>query len=130
MRQRLTWLACAVIGASTATAPAVTSETDWPLQGGGFAQQQFSPLEQITDRNIGGLGLAWFTDIDPDMRYMAELSHQNWNATVLGGAYRAAGMLNFGVDQVYPEIARLNSKGDADIHAYVIEQSWKADLKK
>ncbi len=66
----------------------------------------------------------------PDLRYMPELSHQNWNATVLGGTHRAAGMLNFGVDQVYPEIARLSSKDAADIHAYVIEQSWKAYLKK
>ena len=29
-----------------------------------YSEQRFSPLKQIDDKNIGGLGLAWFYDLD------------------------------------------------------------------
>src|SRR5690348_10970638 len=32
----------------------------WLSQGRDHSEQRFSPLEQITDRNVGRLGLAWF----------------------------------------------------------------------
>ncbi len=41
--------------------------TNWMVDGGDFGDQHFSALKQITDKNIGKLGLAWWLDIDsPD----------------------------------------------------------------
>ena len=37
---------------------------EWLTYGGGHMEQRFSPLDQITDGNIGELGLAWYSDID------------------------------------------------------------------
>ncbi len=45
---------------------------DWPVKGGSFAQQQFSPLRQITDKNVAKLGLAWVTELDNPMGLVAE----------------------------------------------------------
>src|SRR5882762_10803848 len=45
---------------------------DWLVKGGGFKQQQFSPLKQITDKNVGALGLAWATEIDSPMGLASE----------------------------------------------------------
>ncbi|HXY10495.1 MAG TPA: PQQ-binding-like beta-propeller repeat protein [Terriglobales bacterium] len=54
----------------------VMSETgdgsDWLLNGRTFDEQHFSPLRQITDQNIGGLGLAWYLDIDSAVGVVAE----------------------------------------------------------
>jgi len=45
---------------------------NWLLNGRTFDEQHFSPLKQITDKNIGGLGLAWYLDIDSTMGMVAE----------------------------------------------------------
>ncbi len=45
---------------------------NWPLNGRTFDAQHFSPLKQITDQNVGNLGLAWFLDIDSGMGIVAE----------------------------------------------------------
>jgi quinohemoprotein ethanol dehydrogenase len=45
---------------------------NWLLNGRTFDSQHFSPLKQITDKNIGGLGLAWYLDIDSAMGVVAE----------------------------------------------------------
>lgn len=37
--------------------------TNWLVGGRTFDEQHFSPLKQLTDKNIGGLGLAWALDI-------------------------------------------------------------------
>lgn len=37
---------------------------DWVTYGGTFDEQRFSPLNQITDQTIGGLGLAWSHEFD------------------------------------------------------------------
>jgi quinohemoprotein ethanol dehydrogenase len=54
----------------------VMSETadggDWLLNGRTFDEQHFSPLKQITDQNVGGLGLAWYLDVDSAMGVVAE----------------------------------------------------------
>ena len=54
----------------------VLSETadgsDWLLNGRTFDEQHFSPLKQITDQNVGGLGLAWYMDIDSGMGVVSE----------------------------------------------------------
>jgi len=38
--------------------------SDWTSYGGDDSEQHYSPLDQITDANIGKLGLAWYYDID------------------------------------------------------------------
>ncbi|MDX2167132.1 MAG: PQQ-dependent dehydrogenase, methanol/ethanol family, partial [Deltaproteobacteria bacterium] len=35
---------------------------NWLTHGGTYAEQRYSPLEQITADNVGQLGLAWFYD--------------------------------------------------------------------
>ncbi len=40
---------------------------DWPVTGGDFGSNHYSPLKQISDRNIEKLGLAWSLDIDSPM---------------------------------------------------------------
>ena len=40
---------------------------NWLVGGRTFDEQHFSPLKQITDQNIGNLGLAWATDIESAM---------------------------------------------------------------
>lgn len=37
---------------------------EWLSYGGGMDEQRFSPLDQITQANVGELGLAWFADLD------------------------------------------------------------------
>ena len=60
--------------APTKSALATTGVTDamlaagvgdeWLSYGGGYDEQRFSPLTQISDQNVGELGLAWFADLD------------------------------------------------------------------
>ena len=37
---------------------------NWMTHGRTYSEQRFSPLSQITDKNAGQLGLAWFYDLD------------------------------------------------------------------
>jgi len=46
--------------------------SNWLLNGRNFEAQHFSPLRQITDQNIAGLGLAWYLDIDSAMGIVSE----------------------------------------------------------
>ena len=56
------------------SAPPTTGVTDeliakgpgaeWLTYGGDRAEQRFSPLDQINDKNVGQLGMAWFADLD------------------------------------------------------------------
>jgi quinohemoprotein ethanol dehydrogenase len=63
----------------------------------------------------------------PDLRYLPAQSHRLWNATVLGGSHQKNGMPGFGNPPGYPILARKMTAQESDaIHAYVIEQSWKA----
>lgn len=41
--------------------------SDWPSAGYSYAEQRFSPLDQINAGNVGKLGIAWFADL-PDPR--------------------------------------------------------------
>jgi quinohemoprotein ethanol dehydrogenase len=45
---------------------------NWLVKGGSFNQQQFSTLKQINDKNVNGLGLAWWTEIDSPMGLASE----------------------------------------------------------
>lgn len=48
------------------------SGDDWLVKGGGFYQNQFSPLKAINERNVARLGLAWAVDLDNPMGLTAE----------------------------------------------------------
>jgi hypothetical protein len=61
--------------AGDVTEARVTAETpgdNWLVKGGSFAQQQFSPLKEINDKNVVHLGLAWITEMDDPMGLAAE----------------------------------------------------------
>lgn len=45
---------------------------NWLLNGRTFDEGHFSPLKQITDQKVSGLGLAWFLDIDSAMGVVSE----------------------------------------------------------
>src|SRR3984957_12104556 len=46
--------------------------SNWLVGGRTFDEQHFSPLKQVTDKNIGNLGLAWATDIESAMGLATE----------------------------------------------------------
>src|SRR5438105_3206883 len=48
------------------------SGENWLLNGRTFDAKHFSPLQQITDKNISSLGLAWYLDIDSAMGVVSE----------------------------------------------------------
>jgi quinohemoprotein ethanol dehydrogenase len=62
--------------AGDVTEARIASETaaanNWLLNGRTFDSKHFSPLQQITDKNIGGLGLAWSLDIESGMGVVSE----------------------------------------------------------
>lgn len=63
----------------------------------------------------------------PDLRYLPAESHRQWYATVLAGSHQRYGMPGFGNPPGFPIVTRKMSVEEADaIHAYVIDQSWKA----
>jgi quinohemoprotein ethanol dehydrogenase len=45
---------------------------NWLLNGRTFDEGHFSPLKQISDQNVGGLGVAWFLDIEGAMGVVSE----------------------------------------------------------
>ncbi len=49
-----------------------TQGENWPVKGGSFSQQQFSPLKDISDKNIARLGVAWIAEMDDPMGLAAE----------------------------------------------------------
>src|SRR2546421_10599311 len=46
--------------------------TNWLMNGRNFEAQHFSPLREINDGNVTGLGLAWYLDIDSAMGIVSE----------------------------------------------------------
>ena len=46
--------------------------TNWLMNGRNFEAQHFSPLREINDGNVAGLGLAWYLDIDSAMGIVSE----------------------------------------------------------
>lgn len=73
---------CKAPAAETATKPGDVTEsrvasessagTNWLLNGRTFDEAHFSPLKQITDKNVSSLGLAWYLDIEGAMGVVAE----------------------------------------------------------
>src|SRR5579859_6452709 len=45
---------------------------NWLLNGRTFDEAHFSPLTQISDKNVSTLGLAWYLDIEGAMGVVAE----------------------------------------------------------
>ncbi len=39
---------------------------NWMAHGRTYSEERFSPLDQISDKNVGTLGLAWFAKLDVD----------------------------------------------------------------
>src|SRR6266481_5135846 len=62
--------------AGDVTAARVASESpagaNWLLNGRTFDEGHFSPLQLINDKNVNGLGLAWYLDMDGAMGVIAE----------------------------------------------------------
>jgi len=56
----------------TRIAAGAASGNDWLLNGRTADAQHFSPLTQVTDKNVSGLGLAWYLDIPGQMGVVAE----------------------------------------------------------
>ena len=51
---------------AAASPASITSKTDWPGVSRTPDEQRFSPLDQVNDKTVAGLGLAWWADIDTD----------------------------------------------------------------
>lgn len=62
----------------------------------------------------------------PDLRYAPPEVHDRWDGIVFAGTHKAEGMMPFGVDQHFPDLTALTVDQSHAIHAYVIQQSWKA----
>jgi len=76
---------------------------------------------------LDGTG-AWIENgVIPDLRYMPPQAHKDWNTTVLGGTHWEKGMPGFSDPPkfAFPNLKMTVQDADA-IHAYVIEQAWKA----
>lgn len=68
-------IAAAIAAAGNVTDGRVATDTSgdsWLVKGGSFAQMQYSPLRDITDKNVGRLGLAWLTEFVTPMGITAE----------------------------------------------------------
>ena len=55
-----------VVLASAAPVPTAPAPGSWASVGRDAWEQRFSPLTQIDRKTVGGLGLAWFADIDTE----------------------------------------------------------------
>lgn len=53
-----------VTGATMRNADAPAQVGDWASYSRTWDEQRFSPLTQINDANVGGLGLAWYDDLE------------------------------------------------------------------
>ena len=58
-----TQLSGAALAGDTMPAQLVANGANWPSGGRDFSEQNFSPLTQINDETIGGLGLAWSLEL-------------------------------------------------------------------
>jgi len=91
---------------------------NWLVNGRDFTGQRFSPLNQITDKNVASLGLAWSLDIDSPMGLAVE-------PIVVDGVIYIAGSL----DRVYAVDAasgRLLWRVDPQVSLTAMRNSWAA----
>lgn len=52
-----------VVYCASCLVAAQEGDTNWPLKGGDFTGQHYSPLRQVNAANIDRLGLAWASDL-------------------------------------------------------------------
>ncbi|MGX7893941.1 PQQ-dependent dehydrogenase, methanol/ethanol family [Tsuneonella sp. HG222] len=52
--------------AAAALLVAAGPQADWPTTGRTYAEEHYSPLDQIDAANVGRLGLAWYADLETD----------------------------------------------------------------
>ena len=91
---------------------------NWLVNGRDFTGKRFSPLEQITEENIGELGLAWSLDIDSPMGLAVE-------PIVVDGVIYISGSL----DRVYAVEAasgKLLWRADPQVSLTAMRNSWAA----
>ena len=92
--------------------------SNWLVNGRDFSGKRFSPLNQITDKNISELGLAWSLDIDSPMGLAVE-------PIVVDGVIYISGSL----DRVYAVDAasgRLLWRVDPQVSLTAMRNSWAA----
>ena len=91
---------------------------NWMVNGGNVGSHHFSPLKQITDKNVGKLGLAWSLDIDSPMGMASE-------PLVIDGTIYVSGSLDrvYAVDAV---TGRLEWRFDPHVRLSVIRNSATA----
>jgi quinohemoprotein ethanol dehydrogenase len=91
---------------------------NWLVNGRDFTGKRFSPLEQITEENIGELGLAWSLDIDSPMGLAVE-------PIVVDGVIYISGSL----DRVYAVDAasgKMRWRVDPQVSLAAMRNSWAA----
>ena len=59
-------------GNVNATRVGTDDGSNWLLNGRTFDESHFSPLKQIDEQNVSGLGLAWYLDIDSAAGFVSE----------------------------------------------------------
>ena len=92
--------------------------SNWLVNGRDFTAKRFSPLQQITDKNVADLGLAWSLDIDSPMGLAVE-------PIVVDGVIYIAGSL----DRVYAVDAasgKLLWRVDPQVSLVAMRNSWAA----
>lgn len=96
----------------------VASGGNWLVNGRDFTGRRFSPLQQITDKNVANLGLAWALDIDSPMGLAVE-------PIVVDGVIYIAGSM----DRVYAvdsATGRLLWRTDPKVSLIAMRNSWAA----
>lgn len=91
---------------------------NWLVNGRDFTAKRFSPLNEITDKNVADLGLAWSLDIDSPMGLAVE-------PIVVDGTIYIAGSL----DRVYAVDAlsgKLRWMVDPQVNLSAMRNSWAA----
>ena len=96
--------------------------SNWLVNGRDFTGKRFSPLKQITDKNISELGLAWSLDIDSPMGLAVE-------PIVVDGVIYISGSL----DRVYAVDAasgKLLWRVDPQVSMTAMRNSWAAHTNR
>jgi quinohemoprotein ethanol dehydrogenase len=94
------------------------SGRNWLVLGGNFGSQHYSPLKQISDKNVGHLGLSWVLDLDSPMGLSTE-------PIVVDGVIYATASL----DRIYAVDAASGHvlwQYDPHVRLNVMRNSWAA----
>ena len=64
MRRLLSFIGLCALAMMIGAAAPDRDAGQWSTVGRGWSEQRFSPLAQINDRNVGRLGLAWYSELN------------------------------------------------------------------